>query len=360
MTPPRQAFPALLVTLCLVSGLVGQSAAPSGSWQAFLANSQTTVELTLQLDVQTSGIVSGTYALQEGTGGAMSGQFDGTTLFVAFVVPIGDCPTTFTLKVNLTGNAGAGTYSASDCNGATENGAISMSQTGSSILSNCLYQHEEEGYWSWLCNEQGTALSDQVSTFISRENRFGHQGIRSLWRGPKAEWKEREGAKVLAQTDKLLKATCETYYHVAYLNSDGDVQWNWFLKNMLNWHKKDSRKKFPKLCNVAEVAAADYVIVYTRSDSSVPYSFSVPVQKTTYHRGTIVGGGDTATYRGTSTTTETKTVSGSWSKWHISASVYPVKSDTTMIFSTKHTGRWRWSKPDKDSLIDALEFIEKQ
>lgn len=362
MVPPRQAFLALLVTLCLVSVLVGQSTALSGSWQALLTNSQGTVELNLSLELQTEGIVSGTYTLQDGVSGAISGQFDGTLLLLVFVGPANDCPATFTLRVGLTGKAGAGTYTASGCDGAKENGVVSISQKSdtNSILADCLYQHEEEGYWSWLCNEQGTALSDQVSTFIRRENRFGYQGITSLWSGPKAEWKEREGAKVIAQTDKQLKATCETYYHVAYLKPDGNVQWNWLLKNMLNWYKKDSRKKFPKLCHVAEAAAADYVIVYTESESSVPYSFSIPVQKTTYHRGTIMGGGNTAIYSGTSTATETKTVSGSWSRWHISAAVYPVKANTTMIFSTKHTGRWRWSKPDKDSLIDALEFVEKQ
>jgi hypothetical protein len=34
--------------------------------------------------------------------------------------------------------------------------------------------------------------------------------------------------------------------------------------------------------------------------------------------------------------------------------------DRLPLFTAQHKGQWRWSKPDKDAFVKAMEFIQKQ
>jgi len=340
-----------------------QAISPAGSWKTYLANSQTTAELSLTLEVQSSDLLSGSYTLQDGTVGALSGQVNNNVLYLAFVGKANNCPTTFSLKISLAGSAGAGTYTATDCNDAQETGTVSMVQTSQSDeLSKCWTQHKQEAYWTWLCDAEGKFFSDYVSIFNLRTNQFGQSGVMSVWSGSKSDWQE-ESEKIISRHQKDT-ASCEIYYHVAYVGQNGSIQWNWFTKNMLNWYKKNARKKFPKLCATAQVAAADYLIAYANSSYTVPYSFNIPIPKTTYYSGTTSGYSGTGyvsgTYSGYSTTTQNQTYSGSRNQWDVYAVVYPNKPNSTIVYNTKHTGRWRWSKPDKDSFLDALKFLKDQ
>ena len=135
-------FLIFFATLGLGSNLIAQDAGVPDSWRAFLVNSEALpLEVALTLEVH-SGVVTGTHAWPNGLGGPVRGQSDDNTLSLTFVTPVPGCPMAFTLSVTLTGDAGAGTWTASDCSG-TEKGALSMSKTeGLSDSFKCYYQHE--------------------------------------------------------------------------------------------------------------------------------------------------------------------------------------------------------------------------
>jgi hypothetical protein len=140
---------------------------------------------------------------------------------------------------------------------------------------------------------------------------------------------------------------------------------------MQNWWEKEGQKKFPNFCYSSEPWAADYVILWSDYGSSVPYTYSVPVPQTSYVSGTTSGwvGGQYVygNYSGYATTTQMQTYSGSWNIWNFLLAVRPVTTIPgeprlelgTPVSWSEHTGRCRWSKADKDSLIDALKYIQK-
>lgn len=112
-----------------------------------------------------------------------------------------------------------------------------------------------------------------------------------------------------------------------YLN-DGTRGAGWLSKNMKNWWDKEGRQKHAHVCFVDDESNADYRLEWSWSDYSVP----------TYN-------------------TQTGAV-GYWGHTDVRVTVYRPNSQQ-LLFTKSHHGRWRWSKPDKDALKAAIEFIAK-
>lgn len=95
-------------------------------------------------------------------------------------------------------------------------------------------------------------------------------------------------------------------------------------------------------------------------------AYNVP--RTTVVRGTVRGrnGSTFATVSGTSTTTETRYLSGTQRRVTVVASLVPVEwrdfqpSLGIPLIWSEDTGQWLWSKPDKDVLIDALGYLTRR
>lgn len=254
-------------------------------------------------------------------------------------------------------------------------GSVPVSANGQGGIENnpgleCVFPHEEPGYVSWVCDAEGKRLSEAATLHFVRTNLNGARVVLPLWTAPLHEW----GARAADVIDSHRKenANCAAYFHVAHPVQGGGTQWNRVTKNMQKWWDKEGKRKFPKFCYISEPWAADYVILWSDFNHAVPYSYSVPSPQTSYVTGTtsgwVSGQYVYGQYSGTVTTTEMRTYQGSWRVWNFLLAVRPVQRGSgtsgeylgTPLFWSDHKGRWRWSKPDKDSLIDALNFIKSQ
>lgn len=147
--------------------------------------------------------------------------------------------------------------------------------------------------------------------------------------------------------------------------------------NQTEWWLKEGQKKFPGVCITTTPGEADYVIFWTATQETTNHSYTVPKTETTYHSGTVnststsTGSLDSVntsgTYNGTSTKTTYETRGYEWTNTYVNAFVHKtvtVEGKKTIeklpLSIAKHRGQWRWSKPDKDSLVKSLEFINKQ
>jgi hypothetical protein len=160
-------------------------------------------------------------------------------------------------------------------------------------------------------------------------------------------------------------------------NNADDYRKDYMSPDQMDWWLKDGQKKFPGICITTEKNEADYLIAWTATQSADTYTYTVPKTETTEHRGTInttsTSSGSTdsthtsGTYRGTSTTTTNEEKKGEWPVVYVNAFVHRMTKDgsdkpyvKTPMFMAKHKGQWRWSKPDKDAFVKAMEFIKKQ
>jgi hypothetical protein len=139
----------------------------------------------------------------------------------------------------------------------------------------------------------------------------------------------------------------------------GNPAWNRVGPNAEKWWATEGVRQFPGLCYTSEPDWADYVVFWFDAVAHIPYTFSVPVPQTTYSSGMVnvygSGGFATGTYSGTSTTTQMQTYGGTRTEWNVTTVVVPVESNgaQAVLGTPRHwadkVGRWRWSKPDKDT-----------
>ncbi|MFQ5741820.1 MAG: hypothetical protein ACE5JX_22720 [Acidobacteriota bacterium] len=366
---------AISAALVLAVSLYAWGEQPSleGTWKATFADSISTGILYLILNVDSDGTVSGTLQMDGRSAGRISGKLDGNTFYFTLVQTVQDCPGSFSGSLTIEGEGGTGTYVGADCEGEHQNGVVSMvraapgeatyqrGETSQPPAADCLVSHQEENYVSWLCDAEGRMHPNKAEIFFLRTNRALENVAMAVWSGPREEWTER--ASEIISEHMQQSAQCDVYFNASYVTGQGQVRWHWAPKHFWKWWKKDGGKKFPSFCYTKEPWEADYVIVWLDSQYSVPYSFSVPVPQTSYVTGTTSGwvGGEyvQGTYSGQVYSTQTQTYSGSTSITKVTAVVYPVEANTRVVFESKHTGRWRWSKPAKDALIDCLKFIAK-
>ena len=151
----------------------------------------------------------------------------------------------------------------------------------------------------------------------------------------------------------------------------GVVTDNWVSENQRKYleerRKKISQNKAKrKLFGVQNRASADYIILWTAAQGFRPYMYYVPRTETETH--TVTGGYSTYGSAGQSQGTFSGTVnvekqyyqqqSGQWPFVDVLLQVYDART-SQKIFETHHQGNWRWSKPDKDCLDEALKFLTK-
>jgi len=142
------------------------------------------------------------------------------------------------------------------------------------------------------------------------------------------------------------------------------------------WWFEDGRRRFPDLCIVEEQISPDYVVVWYELWEKTQEEITVSRREVTEHSGTISlntwnYGKDstysrtTGTYRGRSTTTRQEKEKVEYYTWTVHATVHKaVQSGEgtqigSSIYTARHIGRWLWSKPDKDAMIEAINFLSK-
>lgn len=124
--------------------------------------------------------------------------------------------------------------------------------------------------------------------------------------------------------------------------------------NQVKWWNEEGKKKFPNVCFVSSDEETDYIIAMT--DRYNTWTYSVPRTTTTNGQATTVG--DNTTYSGTSVSTGGEQYQGR--HWIVTVFAYKApagKRQIPAMFSATHTGKLRWSKPDKDAFQKALKAI---
>jgi len=140
----------------------------------------------------------------------------------------------------------------------------------------------------------------------------------------------------------------------------------------LKWWLKDGQKKFKDVCLVSRPDEADYFFFWAEKWQNHQAEIITPKTTTTEHSGTVTttstnGSMTTGTYHGTSSTTTNETTTYDYATQYVSAYVYKVETiegkrqlRSIPVFRANHKGQLRWSKPDKDVLVDAVKYLARQ
>lgn len=130
---------------------------------------------------------------------------------------------------------------------------------------------------------------------------------------------------------------------------------NWLTRNQLEYMKeraeKTKKEHIPlRFWFTKYRENADYIIVWSRATGSRAYTIYVPQTTTST---TSVSGDINATAN--TRTTSTRAQQNEWTYVNVVATVYG--RDGSKKYETFHQGNYRWSKPDKDCLEEALNFL---
>lgn len=137
--------------------------------------------------------------------------------------------------------------------------------------------------------------------------------------------------------------------------------------NQTKWMEGEARKKFPGICYTS-ADQANWLIVWTTAWSSYQYSYLAPQVSSTTIYGSIYGSqGYSGNFSGRATTTTYQWQSGTSSVSYAYAWLYQVKKSGGSVvglegplFFRTHTGRWRWSKPDKDAVVEVYKHLAQR
>ena len=157
---------------------------------------------------------------------------------------------------------------------------------------------------------------------------------------------------------------------LCYVDSQtGGVTENWVTKNQLKLLKEGntavaSGKREQRFWFVRDKHNADFIVFWTRAVGFRPYVYYMPHAET--ETGSVSGsvngmvGSDYTwgSYSGTVQVTKTYYTreTGQWSYVDFSLTVYDART-RNKVYETWHRGNFRWSKPDKDCLSDALDYL---
>lgn len=235
----------------------------------------------------------------------------------------------------------------------------------------CLFGHDDQlNYITLWCDPTSWKLSNRATVFFYRTTLFHVSIETAIWSGDLSEWQKSQ--KDILERHKTEHDNCIAYFHIAHPLRGGQTQWNRVTKNMQKWWDKKGKKRFPYLCYSTDPWKSDYVIEWADFDYSVPYSYSVPITTSSYVIGNFnantSSGYVQGNYSGYIYSTQMKTYQSSRNVWNFLLSVRKVEQsytrDTLELrkpdFWSEHKGRWRWSKPDKNSFADALVFISRK
>jgi hypothetical protein len=191
----------------------------------------------------------------------------------------------------------------------------------------------------------------------------------------KAQTGEEMIAPPAAEAERRYTAKCPDCKKLllCYVDSQtGGVTENWATKNQLNLLKENSAvvasgKRDQRYWIVKQKENADFIVFWTRAVGFRPYVYYMPHTETETGRvaGSMHGmvGSDYTwgNYSGTVQVTKTYYTqeTGQWSYVDFSLTVYDAHSGKK-VYETWHRGNFRWSKPDKDCLGDALDYIRSR
>lgn len=146
----------------------------------------------------------------------------------------------------------------------------------------------------------------------------------------------------------------------------------WRTNNQEKWlqdeHKRGIKEKIkPGFWFTMYEANADYIIFWSQAQGYRPYTYVVPHTQT--ETAQVSGsynsygsrGSDWGTYSGTVRVNKTyyQNATGQWPYVDVVMSIYDSRTGEK-IHETWHQGNWRWSKPEKDCLVDTFKFLRKR
>jgi hypothetical protein len=330
------------------SSAVAQGPALDGTWKATFADSVSSGSAFLYLSTESDGTVSGKYLTTQDTEGAVTGRIEGRVFHFTLIQMMEDCPGSLSGTLTLQGQRGVGTYAGRDCRGEHENGVISIERSA----------------------EEGPAATP----------------ISKLAESPD----ELLLPKEVAEDRKMAETNCPgcPRIFIAYIDSDtGAVEDWWLSDNQSKWIKEYKKKGWkgkgkPRFWFTGHRANAEYIFIWTQAMGSRPYIYYVPRTETETQRVSGVYSGATEKSdssgsggrRRASQSSEPDRTTGSFqgtvqvekkSTQEMQGSVNFVDAVLTIwdarsgkkLHETRKRGTLRWSKPEKDCLEDAMEFL---
>jgi hypothetical protein len=318
----------------------------TGTWTVQFGDSSQSGTLQLDLSESPSGHISGMYKSSLGVNGIVDGTRDGDTLQFNLAQTTKDCPGTYTGTVHFTdASSGSGQFSGKDCAGEHANGVVLLTRG----------EQASPAQTVAAPTSRAEALQNKIDAAVSSE--------------------------IVAERENMSKF-CPTCVGVmiAYVDAQtGSVTYDWATKHQIEWtHKQADEVKEGKIAAkflfVKNRQNAQYVIYWTSAVGYRPYVMYIP--HTTTDTGTFNGSynsnyssyssNGTSTYgngygnfNGTVSVTRTdyQRYEGRRAFVNVSATVYDWKGKK--LYQTTHQGNFRWSKPDKDCLTDAIEYLRK-
>jgi hypothetical protein len=162
----------------------------------------------------------------------------------------------------------------------------------------------------------------------------------------------------VARDREAAKAKCPTCSRVLISNynpTNKSITDDWLSKNQLEYIKERSAKVAKEKAPLHFLYTkykenADYVVVWSSAVGTRAYTTYVPLTSTST---TSISGDVNATARTSSTSYQAEQNEHQFV--NVVATVYG--RDGSKLFESFHQGNWRWSKPDKDCLEEALNFL---
>ena len=164
--------------------------------------------------------------------------------------------------------------------------------------------------------------------------------------------------------------SCSAYFHVARLER-GAIHWDALAPEMARWWAKDRKRHATHLCYTRDPDLAEYVVVWQEevtplvrpaSGGAVPRHVSGASLDAVNLYGSRQSLGDlhfTATSLGVVEVSQP----ARWTETLVTATVYRRTSRSGLlaihpIVSAATAGRWPWSQPRKDAIIQAVEAVK--
>ena len=194
--------------------------------------------------------------------------------------------------------------------------------------------------------------------------------------------------KEVAEERKQAEADCPgcPRIFITYINSDSGEVEDWALTDaQRKWIRKYKEKGWkgkgkPRFWFTNHKANADFLFIWTQAEGSKPYIYYVPrteteTQRTTgTYSGTVEKSDDSRSSRRSRQSSEPDRTSGTFqgtvqvekkSTEEKQSTVYFVDAVLTIwdaqsgkkLHEVRNRGKWRWSKPQKDCLEDAIKYL---
>lgn len=295
----------------------------AGAWRGTFADSIFSGVADVTLNAKEDGTVSGPYKASTGGSGRITGKLNGDKLTFTLIQDVPECPGSYAGTLTFQGATATGDFVGSDCQGEHRNGVISIFR----------------------------ADSDVPAPTVSTQK-------------PLSEEAAQERAKVEAECP-----TCKKIFGLYFDPNTRTLKETWVNKNQKkflkeNYEKVKNGRLEKRLQFVRHKENATYLILWTQAVGYRPYVRYVPHTDTDTGRfsGTYRGmSGSDLTWGNFQGTVEVERTyytqqTGVRPYLNVYLTVLDAKTGRS-VFNTYHQGNWLWSKPDKDCLADAINFL---